>query len=503
MDFGLARDIRSEIESTATMPSAAAGTPSYMSREQLRGNPAANTFDIHALGAIMFEMVTKRLPFEGDTPFAIAAARLNGEAPSPRRYASGLDPRWERTILACLDSDPEKRPKTAAAVLEMLGTPVPGKWPRRAFIGVTAGALATATGVELFRILRPVHRNHDAEAAFARGQVFSRRQTGEGFDNAILEFSRATQLEPGWAEAWSDLADAWAGSSNATSANPAAAIVEARKAARTAIRLDDRLARAHGSLGWTLALDFDLWPSAEAEFRRAIKLDGRDAEVRRWYAAYLRKLGRFREAEAQINAGLEFTQATDPRLLFELAFLYFTARQNDRFMAHVIDVRKLFPNDSTIESMYAKSLEMQGKYVEALDALNYSARLGMNATAVMALKAGLAISRNRLAEARALAAEVEQRYRKKPVEGLVLAGVYARLGDADRAFDVLEQAYRAKDNTLLSLATYPWIDPLRSDRRFESLLDRLHFTSQIMQRMEFKPASVSAVSRQPRRTGKS
>jgi len=72
-DFGLAKEIRAGADLTVTV-SEVAGTPAYMAPEQLAGKPASRAADIHALGVVMFEMVTGRLPFEGDTPLEIAAA---------------------------------------------------------------------------------------------------------------------------------------------------------------------------------------------------------------------------------------------------------------------------------------------------------------------------------------------------------------------------------------------------------------------------------------------
>jgi tetratricopeptide (TPR) repeat protein len=498
-DFGLARKINPGAELTVTLTSVVAGTPAYMAPEQLQGKPPTRAVDIHALGVILFEMVTGRLPFEGDTALAIAAARLNQDAPSPRRFQPDLDARWERAILDCLNRDPSKRPASAMDVLSALDAPPLRKWPRRMLVGALAAALAAGA----FVAVKPRARNPEAENAFHQARVFSQSRSAAAMQNAIAELRRATELEPGWAEAWSNLADAYAAASNAEIMDPRTALASARAAAQRAIAINGWLGRPHGSLAWTLSLDLDEWPKAEAEFRSAIGLDANDPEVRRWFAVHLRKLGRFREAEEQARAGLNLTHSTDPRLLSELAFLFFTARQPERFRTQVAEAHRLFPNDALVESLQAKSLELQGKFAESMDVLNFAERLGMDRVIVMLLKAGLAISQNQPDEARRLALEVEQLWNSRPVDGLVLAGVYARLGDRENAFRIVEQAYQRKDNTLLSLATSPWVDSLRLDPRFHQWLLRLHFTDQIMQRMEFKSSSLSGSVRQPNRTGTS
>ena len=121
----------------------------------------------------------------------------------------------------------------------------------------------------------------------------------------------------------------------------------------------------------------------------------------------------------------------------------------------------------------------------------------MNPATLLVNKASLEISRGQPAVARQYAADLESMAEQRSIDGLLVAGVYARIGDIDRAFDVLAAAYTRKDNTLLSIATSPVVDNLRSDPRYTAWLRRLHFTDQIMQRMEFKSSSANRSLRQP------
>jgi serine/threonine protein kinase len=101
------------------------GTPAYMAPEQVTGGTLLETTDVYAVGVILFEMMTGRLPFEGSGPVAMATARLEREPPAPRGLRPDLDPRWDETILACLARDPEHRPRTAGAVAAALGLVAP------------------------------------------------------------------------------------------------------------------------------------------------------------------------------------------------------------------------------------------------------------------------------------------------------------------------------------------------------------------------------------------
>jgi serine/threonine protein kinase/TolB-like protein len=119
-DFGLAR-AAVEGGDQVTGDGGVVGSPAYMAPEQVEGGrnltPAA---DVYALGVVMFEMVTGRLPFIGDTPLATAVMRLREDAPTPRSVAPEVDARWERAIVACLRRRPEERPASALEVAQLL-----------------------------------------------------------------------------------------------------------------------------------------------------------------------------------------------------------------------------------------------------------------------------------------------------------------------------------------------------------------------------------------------
>ncbi len=89
MDFGIARSLRT---AGMTAEGMIIGTPEYMAPEQVEGLEADQRTDIYALGAIIFEMVTGRVPFEGDSPLSVAYKHKN-EAPIPPRKLNDAGPR--------------------------------------------------------------------------------------------------------------------------------------------------------------------------------------------------------------------------------------------------------------------------------------------------------------------------------------------------------------------------------------------------------------------------
>jgi eukaryotic-like serine/threonine-protein kinase len=119
-DFGLAK-LLSE-DSAITRSGVIAGTPSYMSPEQARGEsrsvgPAA---DIHALGAILYEMLTGRPPFSGDSSLDTLLQVLSSEPTPPRKLDSSIPSDLEAICLKCLEKSPERRFASAAQLVDSL-----------------------------------------------------------------------------------------------------------------------------------------------------------------------------------------------------------------------------------------------------------------------------------------------------------------------------------------------------------------------------------------------
>lgn len=446
----------------------------------------------------MFEMVTGRAPFEGETPIAIALRRISREAPRAKSYAPDLDPRWDHAISRCLERQPQNRPQSASEIKLLLDRRAPWRWNKKIFaVGVLGAFMA------LFVAVRPHAVNPNAQGDLDNARVAIRNQSQDGFTTAIHELRQAIKADPKWADPWAELAYAYAAGSNARFVDDKLGLSEARTAALEAIRLNPRLAQAQGALGWTQSLDFDEWPKAEASFRTALKLDPSDARIRYWFAVHLRKKGRFHEAEEQLDRAMELTHRQDANIWSELAFLYWTSGQTEKMRQHMAEQVIAFPNFAATRYLNARLLKMEGQCDAAKNELAFSQALGLNPETVLVERASLSAFRKDRTEAREYLKQIEQMGRAQQVDGLLVAGVYAKLGDFDRAFAWLEAAYANRDNTLLSLATSPVVAPLRSDPRFLDLLRRLHFTPQIMQQMELSSSSTSGASSQPRQSGTS
>jgi serine/threonine-protein kinase len=109
-DFGIARIGASALTRTGTM----LGTCHYVSPEQARGMRADARSDLYGAGVVLFEMVTGRVPFEGDSDVAVALQHVNDPPPRPRDLAPAVPEALERVVLRALAKDPADRYQSAA-----------------------------------------------------------------------------------------------------------------------------------------------------------------------------------------------------------------------------------------------------------------------------------------------------------------------------------------------------------------------------------------------------
>ena len=112
MDFGIAKAATSE-----TIASNAMGSVHYTSPEQARGGYSDAKSDIYSLGIVMFEMVTGRVPFDGETTVAVAVKHLQEEMPSPKIYCPELPISLEKIIYKCTEKIAAKRYSNMAELI--------------------------------------------------------------------------------------------------------------------------------------------------------------------------------------------------------------------------------------------------------------------------------------------------------------------------------------------------------------------------------------------------
>jgi eukaryotic-like serine/threonine-protein kinase len=115
-DFGIARAGASDI----TEVGAIMGTAQYLSPEQAQGRPVTEASDLYSIGVVLFEMLTGKAPFDGDSAVAVALQHVNQPAPSPREAVPALPPELEAVVLKALAKDPAQRYNDADSFIKDL-----------------------------------------------------------------------------------------------------------------------------------------------------------------------------------------------------------------------------------------------------------------------------------------------------------------------------------------------------------------------------------------------
>jgi serine/threonine protein kinase len=117
LDFGIASNERAAFKLTAA--GLAFGTPEYISPEMAMGLPVDARADLYSVGIVLYQMVTGKLPFQGDQK-ALLRAHIDGKPPPPRTLNAKISPALESFILRALEKLPEKRFMSAQVMIDEL-----------------------------------------------------------------------------------------------------------------------------------------------------------------------------------------------------------------------------------------------------------------------------------------------------------------------------------------------------------------------------------------------
>ena len=155
-DFGLARSPSSP---RLTQCGEFAGSPSYMSPEQVQATGAIDArTDIYSTGVVLYEIVTGRPPFAGDTPFAVMLAHQSATPLPPSRFNPAIPPALDQVILTALAKDPDRRYRTATDFQIALNQAALQAVPANKFRWLPLAAAAALVVGAVFAWLTPHHR---------------------------------------------------------------------------------------------------------------------------------------------------------------------------------------------------------------------------------------------------------------------------------------------------------------------------------------------------------
>jgi tetratricopeptide (TPR) repeat protein len=331
------------------------------------------------------------------------------------------------------------------------------------------------TGAEKQQVTKQGTQNPEAYQLYVKGRYYWTKRTVTDLKTAISYFNQAIDKDPGYALAYSGVADAY-GVLTSYTGDPNDLIPKSNAAAQKALELDPTLARAHAVLGLNksgYAWDFS---GAEAEYRKALELDPSDATAHQWFSIHLASIG-VRPQEA-------IEEANRARQLDPLAPIMGVAQMEAYAGAHQFDKAieigtKLIADNPAFAAGHSYLGQMYWaarKFPQAIQETNAAAQLAGDknfSEYAAALDAGFRSGGWPAAERKAIEAYLARRKAKTDyVSPYGIAELYADSGDKDHAFEWLNTAYQEHDG-LIALRTDFTFDSLRSDPRYAELVHRV------------------------------
>lgn len=325
---------------------------------------------------------------------------------------------------------------------------------------------------------RPITSNAAAFQAYLRGELTARDPSPPALHEAIRYYQEATVLDPQFALAYASIAGVHA-LLGLYYEPPREHMPLARQYAEHAIALDSTQSNAHGTLGLVhLVYDWD-FGSAAKEFAAS---DARDSAIRTLSCtAHLHLLGsgeHMRHAEEDLYRMLEFNPHS-ASLIGELGCLnYYAARYEDAVRRY----REAIAADPQAALSYwglGRSLALEGRYSEALDALHKFRELNGSEPPLVTAEIGYseAASGNRRGALETIR-QLERESTTTYVDPYLIAMVYLALKDSEQTYAWLDKAYEERSPFLVSIETDPKWSAARNDHRFEEIWNRMMLNGQ-------------------------
>jgi serine/threonine-protein kinase len=327
-------------------------------------------------------------------------------------------------------------------------------------------------GEERSRLTKRDTENQEAYNLYLKGRYFWNRRYEGGLQKAIEHFQQAIEKDPGFALAYSGLADGFAMLGTYSFLPSKKAFTMAKNAALKALEIDDSLAEAVTSMAYiNMFYDWD-WEVAESGYKRAIEFDPHYASAHEWYGMLLGITGRYDESIDEMKNAL----VLDPLGLIINAmtgWAYHCLEQYDEAIEHYNKTIEMDPNFTLAyffrgfayikKSMYQESIRSQQKFVELT---------GGSQTAVGALGFSYASSGDS-DKAYEILDRLNKLATKKHVSPIYISLIHEALGEKEQALENLERAFLEREPFVILINCWHMFESLTSDPRHAELLRKL------------------------------
>jgi serine/threonine protein kinase len=312
----------------------------------------------------------------------------------------------------------------------------------------------------------------EAYELYLKGRYAWNRRTHADVETSISYFNQAIAKDPGYALAYSGLADAYS-VYTVYGGRPSDVMPKSNAAARKALELDPTLAHPHAVLGANLMeYDWD-YAAGEAEYKKALELDPNDATAHQWYSQDIESLGKDQEAMAEIKRAHEL----DPLSLIitqTIGLNHIIAHRFDDAIAGCQELANEDPTFARAHFCLAQAYWGKGMYPEVVKEFKRYGELAgdqNDSEFGAAMEEGFHSGGWKGALTKAIQArEAQRKTTYTPASGI--AQLYAALGEKDEAFRWLDVAYQERD-WLNGFRTDVGFDSVRSDPRFAAFEQKI------------------------------
>jgi serine/threonine protein kinase/tetratricopeptide (TPR) repeat protein len=339
------------------------------------------------------------------------------------------------------------------------------------------------TGEEKQRLIRRHTDDPEAYQLYLKGRYFWNKRTDADLRKAISYFQQAVAKDPGYALAYTGLADSYHVLWVYSNITPKECHHLAKAAALRAVQIDDTLAEAHTTLASIAAADDWNFAEGEREFLRALALNPNYATAHKWYAESLTYVGRFDEALLEMQKAQEL----DPLSLIvnvTAGQILIHARKYDEAIDQLRNVVDQDRNFQLAHSSLRDAYEYKHMFPEAIAENEAAALAGgypeEQAQRTVALlreaygkddeagywRARVQLAQQHISEGRVINYD-ECRYR--------IASFYAHLGDVDSAVPFLREALEQREIALVYVRTAPEFQSFRTDPRIVEIMRQMGF----------------------------
>jgi serine/threonine protein kinase len=323
------------------------------------------------------------------------------------------------------------------------------------------------------RILKRYTEDHEAYDCFLKGRYFWYRRYERSIQRGLQYFQQAIDKDPGYALPHVGIADAFDFLGLFGFVPPHQAYSRAKAAATRALEIDPELAEAHASMGWiAMWYDWD-WPASERHFLTAIRNNPAYAPGHLWYGNLLREMGRFDEAIREIQVARDL-EPLEPVNSVHLAAALYVARRFDESIAEVCKVIAVDPEFPLAYLYQSFALLATRAWADAIGALQRFVDLSGESVIALSTLGSAYGSAGMKGEAHRILGRLDRLSKDRHVGSLWKALVWIGLGEKNRALEDLEKAYLERESFLAMLRGWPLMDSLRSEPRFDALLEKMN-----------------------------